>query len=107
MLKDRHFVELSMPPVCLEGWHNLINSTLDEIQTVVDTKQYYEHFKIREIKEKFGALRIYCNYPYDIRIDGIIKRAIEDSIHICEVCGKKGTLKNYKTRCPRCRRKGL
>lgn len=108
LYQKKYFVELLSPINFDNGWQPLVNKAIDDIEKVLETSRYhYNSFKIYEIKEKYGTLRIFTNSPPDIQIDTIIKKAINDSEHICEVCGKKATIKNFKVRCPSCRKKGL
>jgi hypothetical protein len=108
LFEKKNFVELLSPINFEKGWHTLINNTVNEIESILQTSpNKYNGFRIYEIKEKLGTLRIYTNSPPDIQIDNIIKKAIDDSETICEVCGKKATIKNFKVRCSGCRKKGL
>ena len=79
---------------CRDGWYNLIYETL---------KRIYELNKsvtILQIKEKFGALRIYARTDKDENnnwenIIDIIDLSEIKSKKICELCGKEGSLTNY------------
>ena len=86
---------------CDKGWHDLIDRTLE----LIDSVSKPDNFTITQIKEKFGELRIYY-YPANDMIDNIIEFAINESLTICEMCGKKGKLRYfygwYKTLCNEC-----
>jgi hypothetical protein len=61
-------------------------------------------FSVRQVKEKFGTLRFYCNMN-DV-IDKHVRLAERLSAHTCEVCGKIGELNIncgwYSTLCKDC-----
>lgn len=59
------------------------------------------HFVVRQVKEKFGGLRFYCNLPLETEM---MIEALAD--RVCEVCGKMGSMSMtdgrypwYKTLC--------
>jgi RNA polymerase-binding transcription factor DksA len=55
-------------------------------------KEIPEHFYVVQAKEKFGGLRFYItSAPQEVH--DLIHKAEEESYHICEECGKKGTLR--------------
>jgi len=87
---------------CWEGWHGIIDDMLDTISNGVhiNTKLRARfgavdgktgNIKVVQIKEKFGALRVYIE-PYDVYTQGIIDMAETVSKHTCERCGKPGEL---------------
>ena len=99
--------------ICVDdGWYNLIHSVCMAI-TEYCTEQNISKPNIAVIKEKFGGLRIYADYPEDCMehqwavIEGIISRAENESLKICEECGStedvttKGSY--IKTLCGKCR----
>ena len=77
---------------CHDGWLEIIEKTLKEIRQYIEHKRYFD-FKIIQIKEKFGELRIYTNYTDD-RIEKIIDEATAQSLKTCELCGTEGKLRN-------------
>lgn len=105
---------------CDDGWFELIYNTFSNILKI----PYIEHFgiKVYQIKEKFGTLRIYYDfnngfvneedYP-EIQKD-VIQDAVSKLIHdaedksaiTCEICGRKGELRNdsnwIQTKCNAC-----
>lgn len=62
-------------------------------------------FVFKQIKQKFGYLRVYHNCRCD-QVEGIVKMAEEMSGFVCEECGKPGTHQSdrrwWKTVCPDC-----
>lgn len=91
---------------CDKGWYNLIDNCLNDIQKYLDTyKPEFRHdFKVEQIKEKWGSLRIYV-FPSDEKIEDIIKYYETMSEITCEVCGEAGKLRGthwFKTLCDKC-----
>ena len=79
-----------------DGWAELVDRAYDGLGDA----------EVMQVKEKFGALRI---YGYDLtkeQIDMLLD--VEDaSMHVCELCGEPGELTNIrgiwlKTRCAEC-----
>lgn len=75
---------------CDYGWFDLIERVCFQISKRVETLQYSD-FKIIQIKEKFGQLRIYTTFSDDY-ISGVISLASSISLCTCEVCGNKGSI---------------
>jgi len=70
---------------CGDGWYDLLDKTFSRIMAI-DTKK---EVVLVQVKEKWGALRIYFDHPselYDKVID-ILDLAELESIYICENCG--------------------
>lgn len=80
-----------------EGWQPIVSKAVIDILEHGGT--------IRQIKEKFGQLRLYCSGPSVCQQIAI--QAEHDCDGICEFCGKPGTIQNLtkywiKTMCPEC-----
>ena len=80
-----------------KGWEPLIRRVYASIREVAP------YVRVTTVKEKFGGLRIYPNV-YDDRLEPHITSASKESLSICEVCGRDGTLRMlshrlYATRC--------
>lgn len=71
-----------------EGWWPIIEEICDYVDRVNVTVKGLEDFKILQVKEKFGGLRIYY-LGGDETLRGMINMAEIMSFHICEVCGDK------------------
>jgi len=85
---------------CWEGWYGIIDDMLATMSNSVHVHKL-GNIKVVQIKEKFGALRVYIE-PYDRYTQGIIDMAETLSKHTCERCGKPGELWSvgwYKTLC--------
>ena len=92
--------------MCGQGWYSLIEELLDKLQAI-ENKQHIG-LEVTEVKEKFGGLRVYVNTGNDT-IWNLIDEYGRKSFHICEHCGKPGSLiKNYGwliTLCDECQKK--
>lgn len=85
---------------CGSGWFEVINATL----AVINKRSTINNLgvTVTQVKEKFGALRIYC-----AQADDYITTAAEIAEQIseltCEICGNKGSIITVKgwnlTRC--------
>ena len=73
------------------GWFPLIEDLCKVIKKEI--KNNPSDFYITQIKEKFGGLRFYVSYR-NKKIDEAINKAEEKSFKICEVCGKRGKLRD-------------
>jgi hypothetical protein len=101
------------PFECDTGWNENIYNCLKEIAKIDKDK----YVKIIQIKEKFGWLRIYHEFDdmdseqknsikiHD-KINKIVNKYEEKTLHICEVDGDRGNLHRkgywYKTLCKEC-----
>jgi hypothetical protein len=88
-----------------KGWEPLANELLGKIQDFINTHPEHSDLEVTDIKEKFGALRVYLNY-YPPGMSGLIREYEEKSLSVCELCGEKGYLQKkfgwYKTICDKC-----
>lgn len=66
-----------------EGWNKLINN-------LYDAKP--KNVQVLQVKEKFGGLRFYVDGAPEWYFDLIIYYE-QESMKICEVCGKEGKLR--------------
>lgn len=85
---------------CSKGWAKLYEPIIQKVLAEGGT--------ILQIKEKFGALRIYAGGISDALYDEI-QKAEEQSRTICELCGEPGTFYPigwWTTRCDKCEESG-
>jgi len=106
----RDIISISIPDFdCEEGWRSIIESAILCIDRYYKRRAAVEEHRmadndsviakihpsqgleIVQIKEKFGGLRIYCNY-HDDYINGIIALAETMAYRTCEVTGGNGSL---------------
>jgi len=82
-----------------DGWYNLLYKLFEKIEKEIDMGESFGGFT--QIKEKFGLLRIYC--LASDKIYNLIDKYENKSAYICEICGKRGKLRNpcgwYFTAC--------
>ena len=123
--KALHYTLMPFGLEVLDGWFELIKQLCLHIENVFhnarENAKYQdpptpyignEHFRVIQVKEKYGSLRFYdTGAPgrEGERIDGAISLATQMSHHICEVCGNKGQTYRaymwYLTRCEECFKK--
>jgi hypothetical protein len=75
------------------GWHDLIIELVQAVETVY--KEWHtpiEEFKITDIKEKYGGLRVDCKTTIDA-VYALIVRCENKSQTVCEQCGKTGKIR--------------
>jgi hypothetical protein len=68
-----------------EGWYPLIEELCAKIKEIVGDKE----FVVEQVKEKFGGLRFYCQGGSS-EVNDLIWKTEENSLKICEECGKPG-----------------
>lgn len=70
-----------------KGWKDVILSYLPKISEIVKEKKL-DNFRIVQIKEKFGSLRVYTNNSVQ-EIEDIIDEMEKECSTTCETCGSK------------------
>lgn len=102
---DFTYTEVDMVP---KGWHNLIVDMSSEIIAYLRQQNFDPYlFHIDQLKEKFGAIRLYyslhyANHSDDEGINDIIEKYEEISEHTCCECGNEATLMSKGWICPYC-----
>ena len=95
MTRQEFYNKWAYYPECGDGWLHLIDATLRTV-SAEDA-----HFIIRQIKEKFGGLRIYLTA--DASLYPMLNVVEHISLMTCEECGKPGKQISdkgwIKTRC--------
>lgn len=90
---------------CGDGWLGILAELFDKIDKAL-SKDERKNFKVSQIKEKFGTLRVYC-YGSSDKIEKLIEKAEQKSAITCERCGKTGATQNrsgwISTLCEKCR----
>ena len=85
---------------CGDGWFNILDQLMNNIQHHIDWKQEQKEkfgrgegcpqVTLDQVKEKFGTLRFYYTGG-DATIDGMVRMAEAMTGVTCEACGKPGT----------------
>ena len=94
-LKEKHpdLLEEISDIECEDGWFSLIEIYLRLCSTY--SKRSKKGIKIRQIKEKFGRLRVYANINDDYILGmGDATELLSESV--CEYCGEKGELRTNR-----------
>lgn len=88
-----------------EGWHSILDALSANIQARIDWKEKLgspiAQVTVEQVKEKFGTLRFYYSGGDEL-IDGMVIMAESMSAHMCERCGKPGSVRDggwIKTLC--------
>ena len=79
------------------GWFRILYQMLVELEEI---RLCGEHVYLRQVKEKFGGLRVYIDGPD--KADDIVEKYSSMSYKICEICGEEGKLRSdgwYITLC--------
>jgi hypothetical protein len=77
---------------CGDGWFNIISELLKFLQFhCIENNHIYSNIKIRQIKQKFGVLRVYVDFldaDKDKKfLQGAIAYVEYQSVKVCEKCG--------------------
>ena len=73
---------------CGNGWFKLLWKLSEDLE-----KAGFEG-QVTQVKEKYGSLRFYTTGADDVS-QFLIDYAEEESGFICEICGRKGKLRDY------------
>ena len=90
---------------CGDGWFEIIKELAEKLAPVA-----LRDFYVFQVKEKFGALRIYTGPIEPATKTALVERLIAEaeakSAVTCETCGQSGTLRHkkwlLKTQCDSC-----
>lgn len=74
---------------CHHGWAKIIDNLSRDLEKLIDDDM--EECYAVQVKEKYGALRLYMSCETD-KMSDLIEKAEDLSIHTCEVCGEPGQL---------------
>jgi hypothetical protein len=67
------------------GWLKILEKRLPDIDRIVKEKKLTD-FRITQVKEKFGEIRIYSNWSID-EIDDVLHEIEDECGKTCETCG--------------------
>lgn len=113
-IRKRHFaIVLSDLRFEVEaGWLPLIDETLGRLEDLL-RREGTTRIRVRQVKEKFGQLRIYARPDHGIALPDttsrgvlkILREAAVKSEQVCEICGEPGEIDvidhYHQTLCPR------
>lgn len=89
---------------CGDGWFNIIYNLSRNLEQMINDIPVKSRkcFQVMQVKEKFGGLRFYIGSGTEAMFK-LIDQAEQESLRICEICGKSGELISmqgwYMTRC--------
>lgn len=91
-------------PECEDGWRDLLERACSRIEAALDRRTT---FRVVQIKEKFGTLRLYwegrLSEKATMKVEEATALARARSACTCELCGAEGLLYNrggwFATRC--------
>lgn len=119
LLESSYYTDRPKTPIqieCGKGWYPIIWEICEKVEDCarignIKLGQNDEGtgFYFVQVKEKFGTLRIYTSFSYDL-IDLVIDWGTQMSHLICEVCGGVGKTERgsngwINTLCKKCREK--
>src|ERR1700682_3654848 len=82
---------------CCDGWFELVLRLCERLEPLVSKLTAIlplgERFEVLQVKQKLGGLRFYVSHRSDA-IDAEIDNARLESLHTCERCGRRGTIRN-------------
>ncbi len=89
---------------CGDGWFTILRTFSERVEPLVlqFSEKEREDFKVACVKEKFGTIRIDCDYPYCsdhwlvARMLAFENEAEVQSRVTCEECGGPGTMRTPK-----------
>jgi hypothetical protein len=97
-----------------DGWLPLIADRLRDAETILKKHGWLDRAVVRQVKEKFGELRIYIRpriedeaYPEELALEmeGLRRVVSDNSAFICEICAEPGEIGNfggyYQCLCPK------
>jgi hypothetical protein len=79
---------------CFRGWRPLLGRLLERLERAIAEQppEAQAEFRIIQIKQKFGRLRVYLSTTATPEMRAAIDEAEEESIATCEVCSAPGRL---------------
>ena len=90
-----------------KGWIPVLEDGFKKINDIVE-KESIDDFRVTQVKEKFGTLRVYTNWSTD-PIDKIVQEMEKTCETVCEECGEPGKFYTdgwMRVRCETCEEKG-
>ncbi len=91
---------------CGDGWLPIIEELFAGFQELADRDGTAGRFRVTQVKEKYGTLRVYHNGGEEY--EALVEKAEALSEVTCDVCGQQGTMRDdgwVMVRCDGCYRK--
>ena len=83
-LLEERFGPIECGSWCPNGWLALVLTTLEEARAID------KDLKVKQIKEKFGMLRLYVDSSHE-EVKELISLTEEWSMSVCQECGQTGS----------------
>ncbi len=91
---------------CGDGWLPILEKLFAGFQELADKDGTASRFRVTQVKQKYGTLRVYHNGGEEY--EALVDKAEALSAVTCEVCGQQGTMRDdfwVSVRCDRCYKK--
>lgn len=73
---------------CHDGWYEVVEFAF----AVFDKAREFGPAELRQVKEKFGAIRVYGSAPKELKQKNVLTTLLEAwSLLICDLCGQPGS----------------
>jgi translation initiation factor IF-1 len=82
---------------CGDGWHDIIAQLSGKLEAEA-RRVGHGDLLVVQVKEKFGALRVYLRGSVSDRGREWVASAEHQSVHACELCGSAGALRESAER---------
>jgi hypothetical protein len=90
------------------GWRGIVERLLEKLERAIASQPPDERdrFRVVQLKEKFGSLKVYLGAEGTPEMKAAIETASEESTAVCDVCSAPGRLAErpplgwWATRCP-------
>jgi len=85
--------------LCIDdGWEPLVREVSVKVEAIIAAMPEEDRSKYRmfQVKQKLGTLRLYMNKESTKEIDDLLADAEQRSFSTCETCGGSGTRRNTK-----------
>jgi len=88
---------------CGDGWLPILEWLFAGFQELADRDGTVNRFRVTQVKQKYGTLRVYHNGGEEY--EALVEKAEALSAVTCEVCGQQGTMRDdlwVTVRCDSC-----
>lgn len=99
---------------CRDGWYDLLYELSEKLEKIIKENWDSENHPVAfQVKEKFGGLRFYLDFPHrpnpaSTKIHDIVLEYERQSYQVCEFCGSTNDVSRsasgwIKSKCKKCR----
>lgn len=96
-MADDYYYDYTLYDSIPDGWRKSFGlAYMEELRSDLIANNYLEEFRILQIKEKYGQLRVYTGaIPRDSKVFDIIHKYERLSENVCMTCGKPAQIVEY------------